>query len=250
MPQIVKNTSINKTLFKDRIKEICNSLLPTSGYYAYDTTLPEHLKKSYLCSRSDLVSSVYSIIDNDTTLVDMNIDIIANNVFNLLKNVFLEMGRCRRVFWYDVNSPGTQNSPAQILSTLSLSPTQGTFTYFQPNFSFEYGPYKPTTQNNGNKNESGYDTYPATTLNWNNNTRQASNATRVNNLNINNLIEALNGVEAQLTNFRNTWSSKNNINDWWDGSATNSSASNKIFWVRYWCHSNCHSNCHGSRSRR
>ena len=171
----------------------------------------------------------------------------AFEVFTLIKNVFTELGRCRKVYYYQAASNSTQ-TPEQSASGLSIGPTDGTWAFFKK--AFEFPPnYGPTTTPSVPQ---GYGTIPANTTNWNRDTTRATNSAQLSSVTVNNLIQALQGVEQQMTNFGNEWNSKNNITGWWSGSASDTSNnSNKVFFVKYWwCHSNCHSNCHPNRSRR
>lgn len=259
MAKLVKDVTFTATDLKNRIHEICQNLLPSENvsFYIHSGNLPPYLKSTYLCTRSELLNDINNILVTEYSSLMVNTDTISNNVFQLLQKVFLEMGRCRKIYYYDAGYyvPGTQSNARSLATTLGIAASAGTWTYFKSNFKIENTnqlDVMPTTQNNGNKSQDGYSAYPyILSTNWNNNTKLASNASRVSSLNINQLIEAVRSIEDQLTNFSNTWQSKNNNTSWWDGNANNSkNASNKIFWVRYWCHSNCHSNCHGNRSRR
>lgn len=257
MPTLTKNTAINPTEFLNRVKEVCNSLLPAdaNSYTSNSSSLPQFIKSDYLSNRASLLSDIqYIITTYGNNYIKNNKNLIDDRVFDLLREVFKEMSRCRKIYYYNVGavSPGTQSAPIDIANGLGLSGNAGTWTYFKSSFGFDNtGRHvKPTKPNNANKDESGFETIPSN--DWNYNTHlTADNTPRVSTLHINNLIQALETVETQFGNFSTNWSGKNNTTSWWDGNPNNqNNVSNKIFWCRYWCHSNCHSNCHGSRSRR
>ena len=180
-------------------------------------------------------------------MISSNEPINAFEVFTLIKNVFVEMGRCRKVYYYQAPSNSTQ-TPEQIAAGLSIGAADGTWAYFKKAFAFPTG----YGHNTSSSVPEMYETIPANTTNWNNNTTRATNSTQIQGVTVNNLIQALQGVEQQMTNFGNEWANKNNVTGWWSGSASDTSNnSNKVFFVKYWwCHSNCHSNCHTNRSRR
>ena len=258
MAKLKKDTNIDPTKFKQRIKEVCSDLLPAdSSSYTKDSSLPEFLRSQYLVNKSELLVDIQYILDSNKTISNDQY-LFDDEVFELLRNVFKEMGRCKKVYYYDAGSilPGTQSSATVLSNSLDLPSSAGKWTYFSSSFSWNTSDtskmnYRPNSIN-GNRSLSGFETIPNTNVGWNYNTRLSSNNTaRVSTLKINNLIEALNTVEAQFDNFTSTWSNRSNVTTWWDGNADNSNnTSNKIFWVRYWCHTNCYSNCHTNRSRR
>lgn len=259
MPALTKNTAISPSAFKARIKEICEALLPSDyGNYTKDnTSLPEFVRSSYLCNRADLLSDIQYELDQYSSIAESQ-NLLDDQVFNILRSVFKIMGRCKKIYYYNVGAvtPGTQASPQELANGLGLPGSAGTWTFFNRSFGWNgdddsHRNVRPGYQSNGNKNVTGYETLPNSNTNWNTNTELSSeNTARISTLSENSLIEALNTVEAQFTNFSNTWTDRMNSTSWWDGSATNqNNVSNKIFWVRYWCHSNCHSD-HHSRGRR
>jgi len=255
MSAIESGSKINAAAFKARLKEVCNSLLPTSNYYASDQALPGQIFASYLTTRAALYNGIVNIID--TYNIGSNQTINASKCIALLRNVFLQMGKCRKVYWYQ-SSNGTTADPTTIAAAVAPSANSGKWTYFNTNFAWVSSTTRPEPENNDRDTDAlgttGFGTVPEVSTNWNSNTALATATAQLDTVKTNAMIEALAGIEQQMTDFSTEWANRNNTTVWWNGNASDSSnTSNKIFWVKYWCHSNCHSNCHdnhGERSRR
>ncbi len=257
MAALSSNTIIDVVVFKNRLKERLNEILPTGGYSS--SNLPNAQMSFLVTTRESLLGDINAVVNNDTTLTSDTI-INSTKVFNLIKQVFVELGRCRKVYYHNAqNNPGagTTQAPSTIANNIgATNSNSGTFTYFKSAFSFTGNYASPTAQANSNTNVEGYKTIPEINVNnWQNNTRRDIGTTKIPAMSVNSIIKALQGVEQQMTTFGNDWSTRNGSTGWWSGIAGDTTnSSNRVFFVRYWCHSNCHSDCHsschGSRGRR
>lgn len=254
MAAISRFTIINVTTFKNRLKEKLNELLPSGGYSS--SNLPNSQMSFLVTTRESLLGDIYNIVNNDTTLTS-NTTINSSKVFNLIRSVFIELGRCRKVYYHNAQSnpgQGTTQAPNTIANNIgATNSNSGTFTYFKSSFTFSGNYNSPVAQSNSNTNVEGYKTIPERNVNnWQTNTRRDIATTKIAAMSVNSIIKALEGVEQQMTVFGNDWSTRNNSTGWWSGlSSDATSSSNRVFFVRYWCHNNCHNSCrHSQRSRR
>lgn len=254
MASITTGDLISSSAFKSALKEKCAALLPSSGYYDNTTTVPTAFSTSYLTSRATLISAINSDIDAycDTTIATNKV-ITSNHVFELFKIVFKHMGCCRKMYYYDMGavSPGSQKA-ASTIATEEAASAGGTWTYFKDSFAWTGNlNVMPKAAGASVTNVNGYQTFPHSNTNWQNNTQLATNTVKVSELSINNLIKAVTVINTQLENFCTEFNTKNSNTSYWDGNAENSSnISNRVLFVRYWCHTNCHYNCHTDRARR
>lgn len=251
MGALTKGSKIDAAVFKNRLKEIIDGVVPTGGWSS--SNYPDSQMAFMLTTRDDIVNAAKNIVTNDTTITS-NTLITATKVFNLIRSVFVELGRCRRIYYHNAQDnpgPGTQNSPSTIADSVGATSGGGVFAYFTKSFSFSGNYASPAAEPATNKDVQGYKTYPEKgTNNWHTNTTRATGTAQISSMSVNNLIKAVENVEQQMTNFKTEWTTRNNASGWWSGSASDSAnTSNRIFFVRYWCHTNCHSN-HHQRNRR
>lgn len=248
------NDKIQLAAFKSALKSTIQSMLPDSAWTSSNS--PDPQLTPYLTTKQDLYNTLCNMIDQAGTPASTNDKVHALNTWTLMRNIFVEMGRCRKVYWFNAGSsaPGTTASPASLASQYGINPVNGTWTYFKKSFSFtgNYG-VKPTAVSNVNTDVSGYQTLPDRSTNWNDNTARGLTAAQL--ISVNNMVNYLTTMTTQVDRFKTAWQSQNNKNTWYSGnSGDTSDTSNIVFFVRYWCHSNCHSNCHGNchtnRSRR
>lgn len=251
---ITANNSVEIPSLKDRLYTICNQILPTFNYWDSTTTESTYSNlynglKPYMCSRADLLSNIASILDTDTS-VSQNKEVISTSIYEIIKKVFVELGRCKRVVLKNVEDNGTQVLPKD----LNTAPLTTKWVYFSKAFTFSNDYTSnvsdlPPKQNNSNTNNTKFSSDPLGSVGWNNNTTYTLNSAKVSTLSVNKLITAVRDVETQIERFKTDSNSVNNSEGMWNGSYSNPNGSNKITFVRYWCHSNCH--CHSSgRSRR
>lgn len=254
MTEIVKGSKITASTLHTVLKEKCNALLPSSGYYDRTTSLPYGLSGNYLQTRAEMINWINTEIDGMwNEQIKTGEKVYATHVFQWMSHIFKCLGCCRKLYWYDrgTQAPGSQDNAQTVAS---WGQTGGTWTYFKPSFAWEGNVnYLPRAVSNANTNNTGYQPYPLTGTNWQNNTRLSTATGQI--LTVNQIIKAVEGANQQITNFTNEWNNRNNNAAYWNGNSEDTSnTSNRVLFVRYWCHtnchSNCHSNCHGSRSRR
>lgn len=243
MAAITAGTLIQASVLRSRLTEVCNAILPTSGYYASDQSLPDQVSASYLCTRAELISSCNSIINGFTPVVGTDL-ITSSSTYTAIRNLFSEMGRCRKMHYYQAGA-GDQTDPSGLTGVTSAG--SGTWTYFKSSFSWTgNNGTKPAAASNANTSVTGYKTLPDTSTGWAGNTRLLPGTAN----SLSGIIYAVQGMEQLLTNFKNEWTNRNGNSSWWNGAAgTSTNTSNRVFFVRYWCHTNCHSD-HSSRGRR
>lgn len=253
---LTKDSMILSAEFRVKLKTAIANILPTGGWSSSSLDLPPVLSSDYLTTRASLLNDINNIIDTFSvanSVISQNSIITPTVIYELFKRVFLEMGRCHRVCYSDYDKI-IQTATAQTLAN-SISTSAGirNWAYFKANFSpvgKKVVNSNDLKTNNGTATSYGYNTYPDIST-WSTNTRLPAATSRIAKLSTNQIIEALNGVEAQLDNFNTEWSNRANTWTWWDGTQNASNKGNAIFFARYWCHSNCHSNCYSNdRSRR
>ena len=88
MAAISRFTIINVVTFKNRLKERLNEILPSGGYSS--SNLPNAQMAFLVTTRESLLGDIYNIVNNDTTLTT-NTVINSTKVFNLIKNVFIDV---------------------------------------------------------------------------------------------------------------------------------------------------------------
>lgn len=247
------------TELKTKIKNLVNSILPSTGYWDANSALPDMFYSSYLTTRAAFYNELVSKIDNYTinsNYIKSGYVPLSLTVFSLLQEVFKEMGRCRKVYYYQWNStyvnhksPTTVGEAASSIAS-RLNATSGTWTYFKPSVALS-GTLSESvaTGNNGSVSNVAIGTHPSVNTGWYNNTRLPSNASRKSALNTNQTIVALTSIDQQLDEFKAKWQARNNTNAWWNGAQSSANTGNGLLFVRYWCHSNCYTD-HSDRSRR
>lgn len=256
--EIIANNNANVPSFKDRLYSLCNQLLPNTNYWDSTTSVPDAISKQYLCSRADLLSEIASILDNDTT-VKSDVEIVAKDTYEIIKKIFIQLGRCKKVYVKSVSGTGQQTLPFG----LEASVEQVKWAYFKKSFDIrrinsqsenEYTSVAselPPKIDNSNTDVTRYSSDPLGSVGWNNDTTYHLGTQKVSSMSVNELIKAIDDIEAQLNNFQNDSNTVNNRSWMWNGSSSSPNGSNSVTFVKYWCHKNCHSSCHSNgRSRR
>lgn len=249
---------IDVASFRTKIQSMLESMLPSSGYR--DSTSAElyGVWASYLTTRAQFITDLMAIYDSLSPKPTVSSVITAQQAWNVLYNIFLNVSRCRAIIWDDLGAaaPGDQRSPQTRANEYTNAGTAGgTWTYFKASFSWNTTQLNviPAPVDNADSNVNGVGWWPATSTNWNNNVKTNPGVAQPSALKVSQIIALNTSIENTITSLRNEWNSRSSVTTWWNGS-TASQSSNRILCVKYWCHTNCHnnchSNCHGSRSRR
>lgn len=256
--EVISNDNTIIPAFKDRVYSLCDQLLPKNNYWDSTTPVPDAISASYLCSRSELLNDIASILNEDTTIKE-NTEIVSTYTYEIIKKVFVELSRCKKVYIKTISGTGEQ-----ILPTDLTNPTEDVkWAYFKKSFDIErinsqsqneytsIASELPPKKDNEDTNITRYSSDPLGSVLWDSSTIYQLGTTKVSSMSIDELIKAISDVEKQLINFQNDLNEVNSRSWMWNGSSSNPNGSNSVTFVKYWCHKNCHSSCHGnSRSRR
>lgn len=270
---IASNYATSIPSLKDRLYSVCDTLLPKTNYWDSTTDFGQpsdkhfgYGLKDYMCSREELLSDIEKIIDENVPITQDEV-IEPTTVYNLIQQVFAELGRCKRTYIKQLNGTGSKTSPAD----LDVPIEYNVWVYYRKKFQFHSENIEngtdahqrytsdieklPTPLYNWNSDNYVYSSTPGGNTGWGNDSRYVSHPQQSEGMSVNNLIKAIDHVETQIANFSdelgiaNRQSLQPSSPYWWNGSSVNPNGSNRIVFARYWCHNNCWCH-HQSRSRR